>query len=191
MITLNRVKNSYDVPWQQTGTWDCSGCSAEPGWRPCSDTAPQTKPWVSADRSVNSHTGVNTPTAASLDLLFCLTHNEVLDDFWASPWLFIHFGQHLQHVYSRQRKHYISHLEAEFREKTRWVSPLPSTASPRDIFFRYIVMSAALSDTEADMLTRGRELEDTSSGKKHKERFISKVLGSLGLNTPHSEITSF
>lgn len=49
-------------------------------------------------------------------------------------------------------------------------TPPPSTASPRDIFFRYMVMSAPLSDTEAEMFTRGRELEDRSSGGKSGER---------------------
>lgn len=46
---------------------------------------------------------------------------------------------------------------------------LPSTASPFDIFFRYIVMSAALSENEADMLTKGREPAAKSSGKEKKK----------------------
>lgn len=54
---------------------------------------------------------------------------------------------------------------------TLLLSQLPSTASPLDIFFRYIVMSAALSETEADMLTRGREPVDKSSGTEQKQLF--------------------
>lgn len=52
-------------------------------------------------------------------------------------------------------------------------------------------MSAALSDTEADMFTRGRELEDRSSGRKRSERFMSKALGFSGYDLPHSKTTGF
>lgn len=34
-------------------TRDYSECNGEPDWKPCSDTTPQRKPWVSADRSTN------------------------------------------------------------------------------------------------------------------------------------------
>lgn len=59
-------------------------------------------------------------------------------------------------------------------------SPLPSTASPLDIFFRYIVMSAALSETEADMLTRGREPVDMSSNREQKQSWSE-----VWRNVPH------
>lgn len=64
--------------------------------------------------------------------------------------------------YSLRYKIYVCEIAAT-------VCYLPSTASPLDIFFRYMVMSAALSETEADMLTRGREPVDMSSGKEQKK----------------------
>lgn len=47
-------------------------------------------------------------------------------------------------------------------------------ASPLEIFFRYLVMSAAVSGTEAEILTMGREPEDDSSDKR-KPRDMSKT----------------
>lgn len=82
-------------------------------------------------------------------------------------------------------KHYIGHPGGACGLNGARRGRSPSTASPRDIFFRYVVMSAALSDTAADMLTRGREPEERSSGEKG--RFTPKV---AGFNTPHSEITT-
>lgn len=64
---------------------------------------------------------------------------------------------------------------------------LPSTASPFDIFFRYIVMSAALSENEADMLTKGREPAAKSSGKEKKNEIKEFML--CGNHSLHREIT--
>lgn len=58
------------------------------------------------------------------------------------------------------------------------VSQLPSTASPFEIFFRYIVMSAGPSGTEADMLTRARDPVDRSS--KRGEIIMGKAVISVG-----------
>lgn len=110
-------------------------------------------------------------TGATLDLLCLLfmTYNEVLDDLWTPPRLLIHLCQHFQHIYRGQggATLYCSFWYG-FKCKIA-VSQLPSTASPLDIFFRYIVMSAALSETEADMLTRGREPVDMSSNREQKQ----------------------
>lgn len=112
-------------------------------------------------------------TGATLDLLCLLfmTYNEVLDDLWTPPRLLIHLCQHFQHIYRGQRgKKETSYCSFWYRFKCKIaVSQLPSTASPLDIFFRYIVMSAALSETEADMLTRGREPVDMSSNREQKQ----------------------
>lgn len=58
----------------------------------------------------------------------------------------------------------------------------PSIASPLEIFFRHLVMSAAVRDKEAKMLTSGREPDDESSaeigrtergiGKEHMTSFL-------------------
>lgn len=64
---------------------------------------------------------------------------------------------------------------------------LPSTASPFDIFFKYIVMSAALSENEADMLTKGREPAAKSSGKEKKMRLKNSRF--CGNHSLHREIT--
>lgn len=42
----------------------------------------------------------------------------------------------------------------------------PSTASPLEIFFRYMVMSAGPSGTEVEMLTRARGPVVKSSGRE-------------------------
>lgn len=46
----------------------------------------------------------------------------------------------------------------------------PSIASPLEIFFRHLVMSAAVSGMVAEMLTRGREPEDESSAEIQRVR---------------------
>lgn len=52
---------------------------------------------------------------------------------------------------------------------------LPSTASPFDIFFKYIVISAALSVKGADMLTSGKEPVDRSSAIQAKKNIQKNV----------------
>lgn len=97
-------------------TRDYSGCNVGPGWRPCSDTTLQRKPWVSADRSTDSDTWWwltrYTLTCTTPDLLFLLfmTHSEVLDDLWTPPWFIIHLCQHFQHIYRGKKKKKITLL---------------------------------------------------------------------------------
>lgn len=44
-------------------------------------------------------------------------------------------------------------------------------ASPSEIFFRYLVISAKLSVVEAEILTRGREPEVESSARSERGGF--------------------
>lgn len=87
-------------------TMDYSECSVGQDWRPCSDTTPQAKSWASADHSTNRNTRwwltCLTLRHCTWPFLcpFSVTHNEVLYDLWAPPWLLIHLCQHLQHIYS-------------------------------------------------------------------------------------------
>ena len=57
-----------------------------------------------------------------------------------------------------------------YRPSDTWLKwwLLPSTASPLDIFFRYLVMSAAVSGMDAAMLNRGRDPVDASSAGRGK-----------------------
>lgn len=46
----------------------------------------------------------------------------------------------------------------------------PSIASPLEIFFRHLVMSAAVRGMQAEMLTKGREPDDESSAEIQRVR---------------------
>lgn len=49
-------------------------------------------------------------------------------------------------------------------------------ASPPEIFFRYLVISAELSAVEAEILTRGKEPEEEESSARHKRGNIKQTL---------------
>ncbi len=79
-----------------TLTTDYSACSEGPDWRPCSDKALQTRPWVSADRSANSDTRWwltrYTLSGAILDLLFCFACLWLTVKYWMISGLLLDFS---------------------------------------------------------------------------------------------------
>lgn len=158
-------------------TRDCSGCSAGPDWRPGSDTSPPRTSWASADRSANTRWGRMSYklTGLPLDLLLCSCCSWLTMKYWMISGLLLDFSSTSVNTSSTSvavRKKRVSY-SLWYRIHTWGIAAavclLPSTAPPLDIFFKYIVMSAALRDTEAEMLTRGREPADTSSGGEQKQ----------------------
>lgn len=116
-------------------TQDCSGCSAGPDWRPCSGTALQRKPWVSADRSTSSNTRwwltcwhadrcyTWPPVSAVYDLQWSTGWS--LDSSSTSHPPLSTLPTRLLWTEGGEKQHCIAHLDTGLNVKLLWVSYPP------------------------------------------------------------------
>lgn len=130
--------------------------------------------WKNA-RSIQGHNIWHNTHSLVADLIYRAYH-KILDYFRIPLRLLIHLSQDVQDIWrKRQKVHFCIYplTECGFKAINWRVFSvfLPSMASPSASFFRYLVISAELSDVEAEILTRGKEPEDESSAKRKRSYF--------------------